>query len=108
MTFADRVRAALPDAQETLIAGGIMADPQPNRKTWWQKVEQSTGRSIDTEKIGDAGFDDLEAALALGIALGLLLRPETFGIGGAGPLCLPKLRTSEDESIQGSLERTLR
>jgi hypothetical protein len=79
LRFPDKVRAAVPTAQELLIEGGILTDPPPGQAMWWQKVEAITGETID----GDDRLAHLETALALGIALGLMLRPEAFGTGGA-------------------------
>ena len=86
LDFVEKVRAAIPEAQDTLLQGGIMGDPTPSREHLTARIAHLTGdQDIEdadmTENEAALLCDRLESAVALGIAIGLLLRPEAFEIG---------------------------
>lgn len=86
--IVDQVQRAMPFARAFLIEG-IESDPTPGRDLMQVVIYQLTNDKLlqcwDTE-FKDAElsalYEALAAARALGIALGLLMRPETF-TGGA-------------------------
>jgi hypothetical protein len=87
LDLAEQLRRAMPIAR-SLIEEGITSDPVPGRSLN-EDVIKLTGSDIlarldEDEGSGAALADGFAAGRAIGLALGLLLRPETVLPSGSG------------------------
>jgi hypothetical protein len=89
LTVREQVQQAMPLAQ-SILADGISGERKSATPPLLERViELLDDRDLD-RMVDDGGHNDevvalerrIEAAYALGIAIGLLLSPEGFGIGG--------------------------
>lgn len=88
LPIAGQVRAAMPTARH-LIAEGLSIGPRDDMDITDRVIEllhdsaleQLTKQADSDECV--AMFHRIDCAFALGVAAGLLLRPEAFEIGGA-------------------------
>jgi hypothetical protein len=85
LDFAEQVRQARPFAQEILVNHGVLCDPTPGLEVIVTRVAHLMGDKRFVQEYEEWSVEELrtwsdrlEAALVLGIALGLLLRPEAF------------------------------